>query len=62
MDTTVVETGNGGKIWDGGNRPLRASYGKMMMWFFLISDALPINKQLRAVYPGYHATVGTTLC
>ena len=43
MDTTVVETGNGGKIWDGGNRPLRASYGKMMMWFFIVSDALTFS-------------------
>lgn len=27
-------------IWDGGNQPLKASYGKMMMWFFIVSDAL----------------------
>lgn len=26
--------------WDGGQSPFRISYGKMMMWFFLISDAL----------------------
>ena len=26
--------------WDGGQSPFRVSYGKMMMWFFLISDAL----------------------
>jgi len=26
--------------WDGGQSPLGVSYGKMMMWFFLISDAL----------------------
>lgn len=25
--------------WDGGNEPLNASYGKLMMWFFLLSDA-----------------------
>ncbi len=25
-------------IWDGGNEPLKASYGKLMMWFFLLSD------------------------
>lgn len=24
--------------WDGGNEPLKASYGKLMMWFFLLSD------------------------
>lgn len=43
MDTTVVETGTEGKIWGGGNRPLRASYGKMMMWFFIVSDALTFS-------------------
>ncbi len=26
--------------WGGGQSPFRISYGKMMMWFFLISDAL----------------------
>lgn len=25
--------------WDGGTRPLKASYGKLMMWYFLLSDA-----------------------
>jgi len=25
--------------WDGGNEPFKASYGKLMMWFFLLSDA-----------------------
>ena len=28
------------QAWDGGQSPFRISYGKMMMWFFLISDAL----------------------
>jgi cytochrome c oxidase subunit III len=26
--------------WDGGKSPFGVSYGKMMMWFFLVSDAL----------------------
>ncbi len=26
--------------WSGGQSPFRVSYGKMMMWFFLVSDAL----------------------
>ena len=26
--------------WSGGKRPLAASYGKMMLWFFIVSDAL----------------------
>ena len=30
-----------GETWSGGgNRPYGASYGKMMMWFFIMSDAL----------------------
>ena len=43
MDTTVVKTGAEEKTWDGGNKPLRASYGKMMMWFFIVSDALTFS-------------------
>lgn len=26
------------KTWDGGTEPMKASYGKLMMWFFLLSD------------------------
>ncbi|MDX1461635.1 MAG: cytochrome c oxidase subunit 3 [Marinirhabdus sp.] len=43
MDTTVAKTGTEGKTWGGGNRPLNASYGKMMMWFFIVSDALTFS-------------------
>ncbi len=32
---TTVET----KAWGGGRSPFNVSYGKMMMWFFLLSDA-----------------------
>jgi len=28
------------ELWEGGRSPFSMSYGKMMMWFFLISDAL----------------------
>lgn len=42
MDTTVT-SGEEEKVWDGGNRPLGASYGKLMMWFFLVSDALTFS-------------------
>lgn len=28
------------EAWGGGQSPFRVSYGKMMMWFFLVSDAL----------------------
>ena len=30
-------------IWDGGVAPLKASYGKLMMWFFLLSDAFTFS-------------------
>jgi len=48
MSTTVVNTGTEGKTWGGGNRPLNASYGKMMMWFFIVSDALTFSGFLAA--------------
>jgi len=48
MEATVVETGTEGKTWGGGNRPLKASYGKLMMWFFILSDALTFSGFLAA--------------
>ncbi|WP_223034722.1 cytochrome c oxidase subunit 3 [Hanstruepera marina] len=48
MSTTVVNTGTEGKTWGGGNEPLKASYGKMMMWFFIVSDALTFSGFLAA--------------
>lgn len=47
MDSTVT-TGTQEKVWGGGNRPLGASYGKLMMWFFLVSDALTFSGFLAA--------------
>jgi len=48
MDATVAKTGTEGKVWGGGNRPLNASYGKLMMWFFIVSDALTFSGFLAA--------------
>ncbi len=48
MDTTVVNTGSEGKAWGGGQKPLKASYGKLMMWFFIVSDALTFSGFLAA--------------
>lgn len=42
MDATVT-TGTEESVWGGGNQPLGASYGKMMMWFFIMSDALTFS-------------------
>ena len=48
MEATVVRTGTEGKTWGGGNRPLKVSYGKLMMWFFILSDALTFSGFLSA--------------
>ncbi|EAS20502.1 cytochrome c oxidase subunit 3 [Nonlabens mediterrranea] len=48
MDTTVAPTGTEGQTWGGGSNPLKASYGKMMMWFFILSDALTFSGFLAA--------------
>lgn len=45
MATTAVETSKK-KLWGGGVEPLKASYGKLMMWFFLLSDALTFSALL----------------
>jgi len=33
------DTENNGDAWSGAARPFKASYGKLMMWYFLVSDA-----------------------
>lgn len=48
MDTTVTHNEAEGSTWGGGNEPLRASYGKLMMWFFIVSDALTFSGFLAA--------------
>ena len=48
MEVTIP-TENNGSSWGGGNNnPLGASYGKMMMWFFILSDALTFSGFLGA--------------
>jgi cytochrome c oxidase subunit 3 len=42
MDSTIT-SGTEENVWGGGNRPLGASYGKLMMWFFIVSDALTFS-------------------
>jgi len=44
-DTSVAhahdthEHGEDPQLWEGGKEPMKASYGKLMMWYFLVSDA-----------------------
>ncbi len=46
--TTVVTTAPEPKLWAGGRSPYNVSYGKMMTWFFLLSDALTFGAFLIA--------------
>jgi cytochrome c oxidase subunit 3 len=45
-------------LWDGGKSPFSVSYGKMMMWFFLVSDALTFSGLLVAYGYARHAYTG----
>ena len=44
MQTTEIQK----NMWGGGKKPLIASYGKLMMWFFLMTDALTFSAFLGA--------------
>lgn len=45
-------------LWGGGRSPFSVSYGKMMMWFFLVSDALTFSGLLVAFGYARHAYTG----
>ena len=51
------------KLWLGGIEPMKASYGKLMMWFFLISDTFTFSALLvsyglvRFSYPAFEGAV-----
>ena len=57
--TTPAQEDRRRSIWDGGVSPFKASYGKLMMWFFLLSDAFSFSSLLvaygmiRFSYPAY---------
>ena len=50
-------------LWGGGVSPMKASYGKIMMWFFLLSDAFTFSALLitygyiRFSHPAYSEAV-----
>jgi cytochrome c oxidase subunit 3 len=48
MEATVTTANSEEKTWGGGNEPMKASYGKLMMWFFIVSDALTFSGFLAA--------------
>ncbi|KRO70623.1 MAG: cytochrome oxidase subunit III [Cryomorphaceae bacterium BACL11 MAG-121128-bin16] len=39
----MSDTESHGKAWEGDDKPYVASYGKLMMWFFLITDTLTFS-------------------
>ena len=45
---TVTTANTKDQAWGGGNEPMGASYGKLMMWFFIVSDALTFSGFLAA--------------
>ena len=51
-------------VWDGGSSPLGVSYGKLMMWIFLLSDAFTFSGLLitygmvRSMHPAFDPAVG----
>ena len=57
--TTVQAPAPGRSAWDGGVSPMGVSYGKLMMWFFLLSDAFTFSALLvtyglvRSAHPAY---------
>ena len=49
MEANIAIPSDGKNTWSGGGvRPFSASYGKMMMWFFILSDALTFSGFLAA--------------
>jgi cytochrome c oxidase subunit III len=59
--TTVQAPGR--SVWDGGVSPMGVSYGKLMMWFFLLSDAFTFSALLityglvRSSHPAFTGAV-----
>ncbi len=59
MSTATVISKERKSIWDGGVSPMKSSYGKLMMWFFLLSDAFTFSALLisygviRYLHPAY---------
>src|SRR5882757_641674 len=43
MSHSTATTVPGRSLWDGGVSPMGVSYGKLMMWFFLLSDAFTFS-------------------
>ncbi len=46
MAHSTATAAQGQSVWDGGVSPMGASYGKLMMWFFLLSDTFTFSSLL----------------
>ncbi len=63
MAHSTATTAPGTNVWDGGASPMGASYGKLMMWFFLLSDAFTFSGLLityglvRSSHPAFEGAV-----
>jgi cytochrome c oxidase subunit III len=63
MASTSTVQAPGRSVWDGGVSPMGVSYGKLMMWFFLMSDAFTFSALLityglvRSSHPAYMGDV-----
>ena len=62
-DTAVLVDEQKKGLWGGGIAPMKASYGKLMMWFFLLSDAFTFSALLvtygmiRFSHPAYEGSI-----
>ena len=43
MHDSLIQNDMNAPAWKGGDVPYKASYGKLMMWFFLITDTLTFS-------------------
>lgn len=46
MSSSTSAVASDKSAWDGGSSPMGVSYGKLMMWFFLLSDAFTFSALL----------------
>ena len=46
MAEEVISVQEQKKLWKGGGSPFKVSYGKLMMWYFLLSDAFTFSALL----------------
>ena len=43
MESLISNQSEETSPWGGGSKPMDASYGKLMMWFFIVSDGLSFS-------------------